>query len=112
MPSKTPPKHQHLKKNPIENYVNAVSDVKKYFGTDMKYVIKPLLDVYWRVWTMEDVQFLTYWSDDVQKTDVLIVKEGVKPLIFEKEDYTMVVGIECIKVALIFKNSNKGHAAK
>jgi len=92
---------------PVENFVKAALHVKKYFGTDIKYVIKPMLDVYWRVWSMEDVLFLTYWSDNMQKTDVLIVKEGSKPLMFEREDYTMVVGIECIKVALIFKNRNK-----
>ena len=107
MPSKAPPKHQPRNKNPVENFVNAISDIKHYFDTDIEHVIKPLLDVYWRIWVMEDVQFLTYWSDDVQKTDVLIVKEGAKPLVFEKKDYTMIIGIECIKVALIFKNSNK-----
>ena len=105
--SKAWSKHQSRNKNPVENFVNAISNVMQYFDADIKYVVKPLLDVHWRIWVMEDVQFLTYWSDDVQKTDVLIVKEGAGPLVFEKKDYTMIVGIECIKVALIFKNSNK-----
>ena len=106
--SKKHNQNQVQTKNPVEAFVSAASGVKQYFDADVKYVIKPLLDVYWRVWAMEDVQFLTYWSDEIQKTDVLIVKEGSKPLVFEKKDYTMIVGIECIKVALIFKNSNKG----
>ncbi|MCL2873988.1 MAG: hypothetical protein FWE29_03555 [Defluviitaleaceae bacterium] len=95
------------KQKSVENFVKAASSVKQYFDANIKYVLKPMLDVYWRTWSMDDVQFLTYWSDDVQKTDVLIVKEDSKQLMFEKEDYTMIVGIECIKVALIFKNSNR-----
>jgi hypothetical protein len=94
-------------KSPVKNLASAISAVKSYFNTDINYVLKPLLDVHWRIWSMDEVRFLTYWSDDVQKTDVLIVKEGDKPLVLEKADYTMVVGIECIKVALIFKNSNR-----
>jgi hypothetical protein len=94
-------------KSPVKNLISAVSSVKDYFKADINYVLKPMLNVYWRIWFLEGTQFLTYWSDDIQKTDVLVVKDGDKPLVFEKDDYTMVVGIECIKIALIFKNSNR-----
>ncbi|MDE6182260.1 MAG: hypothetical protein K2F59_03550, partial [Eubacteriales bacterium] len=60
-------------------------------------------------WTIKDndgVFFLTYIEENNTK-DCVIVKKNNEPMIFKTNDYTMVVGIECVKLGFILKNSNK-----
>ena len=48
--------------------------------------------------------FLTYWKEGGKLNECVIVKKNNNPLIMRKEDYTMIVIIECVKVAVVLKN--------
>lgn len=92
--------------NIINNFINSKKQVNKFFNCDEDFFIKTLLDSKWQIKDGDGVFFLTYFENNKQN-DCVIVKKNNKPMIFETNDFTMVVGIECIKLAFILKNDNK-----
>ena len=47
---------------------------------------------------------MTYWRDGGKLNECIIVKKNNEPVIIRKKDYTMILVIECVKVAVILKN--------
>ncbi len=69
--------------------------------TDLYPVIKT--DVNWRIENMEEISILEITSNN--KTDKFVItKDKNTPIIKNVEDYTIVVAIDCIKVAFILNN--------
>ena len=81
----------------------------KYFGCTDEYFVKPLTDFNWAVKTEDDFCVLSYWQEDGKKNNAVVVRKGGEPMIFKKEKYTMVVGIDCVKIGFIFANEKKGN---
>ncbi len=94
-------------KKPIQEFIMAKNNVLEFFNCKENYFIKPLMPHTWSIKTEDGVAFLSYWSDGSEEVKVVVAKKDGKPLIFETRDYTMVIGIECIKIAFVFKNMNK-----
>lgn len=92
--------------NIVENYVSSCSDVLKFFGCSDNYFIKPLLDSKWSIKANDDFQILSYIDSNKKAADAVIVKKSGEPMIFAKDKYTLIVAIDCVKIAFIFENSN------
>lgn len=92
---------------PILDYIAVKKSVLDYFQCDGDYYIKPLPDARWSVRYEEDFFILSYWIKNGIKLDSVIVKKGGKPMIYKTQDHTLIVGIDCVKIAFIFSNSNK-----
>ncbi len=88
----------------LKRYVESQSKLLKSFGSDTDYFIKNVSDYNWRVKEIDGMFFLTYWKDGGKLNECVIVKKNNQPIIVRKSDYTMIVVIECIKIAVILKN--------
>lgn len=91
----------------VDKYMGATQSLQKYFNCTNDYFIKPLPDFNWSIYGDEGIFFLTYWNKDNDKVNAVIVKKDNKPLIYKTEDYTMVVALDCIKIAFILKNKKE-----
>lgn len=92
----------------VDEYVEAKTSLNKYFNCKDNYFIKPLSNSNWCVHGNDGIFFLTYWEEDT-KVNVLVVKKDNKPLIYRAEDYTMIIAIDCVKIAFILKNENENN---
>lgn len=90
---------------PVLDYEQARKRVATYFGCEEDFFLKPLLDLEWLVKEDGDFHFLTYWTVKGKKIDAVVVRKNGNPLIYRTPDYTMVVAIDCVKIAFIFQNS-------
>lgn len=93
-------------KDIIKNFINSKNALNKYFDCNEDFFINPLLDNKWTLKEDNGIYFLKCFKDDIPK-DYIVVKKNNIPMIFEKNDYTMIVAIDCIKLAFLVKNSNK-----
>ncbi len=94
-------------KRPVQDYISAKNSVMEYFKCDGDYYIRPLMDYKWTIKGDDEYFILSYWKDDEKRNDAVIVKKGGDPMIFKAGDHTMIVGIDCVKIAFIFHNANK-----
>ena len=39
--------------------------------------------------------------------DAVIVKKNGIPMVYQKKEYTMVVAIDCVKIAFVFQNNQR-----
>lgn len=92
--------------NIIEKFINTKKELKKYFDCKEDFFVKPLIENEWTIKNNDDIYFLTYKENDIYK-DCVIVKKNNEPLIIKKDNYTMVIAIECIKLAFILNNKKE-----
>ncbi len=88
----------------LKKYDDIKNKLLKSFDCDKEYFIKNNDDCNWRVKDVEGMFFLTYWRDGGKLNECIIVKKNNEPVIIRKKDYTMILVIECVKVAVILKN--------
>lgn len=93
-------------KNIIDNFIDAKKQLNEYFNCNEDFFIKPLTNNRWSIKNADGIFFLSYWDNNKQK-DCVLVKKNNKPMIFKTNEHTMVIGIECIKLAFILKNNNE-----
>ncbi len=89
---------------PILAFLQCSQDILNYFHCPGDFFIKPLLDSEWVITKSEDYHFLSYWLGDDQKMECVVVMKRNKPLIFTRGRYTMIIAIDCVKIAFIFLN--------
>lgn len=89
----------------LKNYLYSKEKLLKDFECAAEYFIKSLDECNWRVKDTDGMFFLTYWKEGGRLNECVIVKKNNKPLIMRKKDYTMIIIIECIKIAVILKNN-------
>lgn len=92
---------------PVQEYIESRKKVSEFFKCEGDFFIRPLMDYNWSVKQGQDFSILSYWKEEVPKADSIIVKRSGEEMIFEAGNYTMVVGIDCVKIGFIFKNDNK-----
>lgn len=90
----------------VENFINAKNIINKEFNCSEDFFIKPLVDKKWSIKNNDGIFFLTYLDDSNTPKDCVIVKKNNEPMIYKKNNYTMVIGIECVKLAFILDNNN------
>jgi len=95
--------------DPVKDYTRALASLRKYFACDQDFFIRPLTEYNWLIQTNEGISILSYWKDDTARTDAVIVNKDGAPLVYEAKDYTMVVAIDCVKIAFLFANKNGGN---
>lgn len=88
----------------VENFINAKNILNNSFNCDEDYFIKPLINQKWTIKDNNGVFFLTYLDENENVKDCVIVKKNNNPMIYKKQGYTMVIGIECVKLAFILNN--------
>ena len=95
--------------NIVKDYIKAQDSLKKYFGCQEDYLIKDLLDSNWQIRDYEGIFFSNYWNEYKQVTKAVIVKRDNEPLIYKTADYTMVIAIDCVKIAFILKKDKESN---
>ena len=93
--------------NTVMDYIEVQKNVYDYFQCKEDYLIKPLVGFRWRVIKEEGISFFTYWTHSGVKKDAVVVKKNGVPQVFKTKDYTMVIAIDCIKIAFIMKNTDR-----
>lgn len=94
-------------KGPVHNYILTRNNVMEYFHCKGDFFLKPLIHLHWTISDREDFFMLSYWNTNGKKTDAVIVKKNGKPMVFTSGNFTMVVGIDCVKIGFIFNNDLK-----
>lgn len=90
----------------VSKYLKAKSDLMKNFNCMDEYLVKPLVNCVWGIRQDDDLYFLSYKGRNEKVSECVVAKKNSEPLIFKSDSHTLVVGIECIKIAMIFKNEN------
>lgn len=93
-------------KDIVENFINAKNILNKKFNCNDDFFIKPLIDKKWTIKDNDGIFFLTYLDDNDRTKECVIVKKNNEPMIYKKDNYTMIIGIECVKLAFILDNNN------
>ncbi len=94
-------------KKAVQEFMRSKNNLMSYFQCKDDYFVKPLLSSSWRIKSEDGIYFVSYWNDNEDKKDAVVVKKEGKPLIYKTKDYTMVIGIDCIKLGFVFKNLNE-----
>ena len=92
--------------NAVKNFSDANLKIKRYFKCKEDCFVKVMDDYNWSIKEGEGISFFMYWKDGQPLKECVISKKNDKPLIFKTNKYTMVIAIECVKVALVVKNEN------
>lgn len=93
-------------RNYIKTYINAKNELMQYFDCDDDFFIKALDGCKWMIKNDDDFSFLMYWTEDKKRHDAVVVKKNGSPMVFKAGRYTMVIAIDCVKIAFIFENEN------
>lgn len=94
--------------NKVTGFIQSSEDLMKQFGCDGDFFLKPLVDMEWAVRYEDDFPLLSYWSGDSgNKTKAVIVRKNGEPMIYKNGGYTMIVAIDCVKIAFIFHQSKE-----
>ena len=93
-------------KDIVYNFINTKKILNKNFNCNEDFFIKPLIDKKWSIKDNDGIFFLTYLDDNKKPKEYVIVKKNNEPMIYKKDNYTMVIGIECVKLAFILDNNN------
>lgn len=94
-------------KKVVPDFIQAKRSLMQFFGCEDDFYVKCATNAQWYVRELEGTYFVGYGKPDDKKQEAVVVRRDGEPYIIEKGDYTMVVCIECVKIALIFKNANK-----
>lgn len=94
----------------VGQYMKTKKMLLNSFGCEDDYFVKNSENLKWSISTNDSWCILSYWENIKNKeikTDVAVVKKNGRPQIFKTEDYTMVVGIQCVKIAFVFDNKKR-----
>lgn len=87
----------------INMFITAETALRKAFGCPGDYYLKPSLDCSWRVLANDDLYFLTRINNGAS-SNAVVVKQGDKPMVYRAEGFTLVVAIDCVKIAFLLDN--------
>ncbi|HIT72883.1 hypothetical protein B5E58_06790 [Tyzzerella sp. An114] len=87
----------------VQNFISSQKNLMQYFGCDGDFYVRPLVESSWTVKNDDDFAILSYWDKNDKRIDAVVVKKGGKPMVYKKNDFTMIIGIDCVKLAFIFK---------
>ncbi|MCI8341611.1 MAG: hypothetical protein HFE62_00105 [Firmicutes bacterium] len=97
-------------KCPVDGFMAAKNELFKYFKCESEYFVQYMQNLKWKIKNEGDFYFLNYWNGETQNSSATvrnIVKKGGMPLIYKTNEYTMIIGIDCVKIGFIFRNSNE-----
>lgn len=92
----------------IKEYLKLEENIRRKFKCEEDFFLKPMIGNKWAINTENDTCFLSYLdNNDSKKNTCYVVSKNSKPMIYKKDDITMIIAIDCIKIAFIFENKNK-----
>lgn len=94
-------------KSIVSSYINSRNEILNRFQCYSDYFIKPIEGYKWTVIESDGIFFLKYWLEGGKVNKCVITKKGSMPYVVRSEDYTMIVCIECVKIAIIAANANE-----
>lgn len=94
-------------KRVISNYINYRNAILRRFECDQNYYVKPIEEYNWKIKENQGIYFLNYWKGNGRVNQCVIVKKDNIPYVMKEKDYTMIVCIECVKVAIIALNEKE-----
>lgn len=89
----------------VQEYASAKKNLFEYFDCKEDYPVVILSKCQWALKQDEGMYFLTYWVNEDEKFNYAVVKKDGEPLVYKTRDYSMVIAIDCIKTAFVFKNN-------
>jgi len=92
--------------NFVKDFISAKDKLFRHFNCPEKYPVHVAIDTEWTIRDEGGIHFLTILKEKQQDAFVIVNREG-DPLIFQTNDYTMAIAIDCIKTAFVLRNSNK-----
>ena len=90
----------------IKSYFAAEAALFDFFGCAERFPIKSMRSCKWRIFEDGGMYFLTCIENNNNKMDFVVVKKDGEPMIFEKKGYSMIIGIDCIKMAFVLDDGN------
>ena len=91
----------------VKTFFDAEKNLFDFFGCSEKYPVRSMRNCKWRTLEERGTYFLTCLENNNMKMDFVIVKKDGAPMVFEKKGYTMIIGIDCIKMAFVLDNENR-----
>ena len=86
----------------VQNFIKAQNQLIKAFDCPGDYFIKPMLGCPWRITGDEDIPILSYEQNNLIQNAVIVRHSG-DPMIYRFKGYTMIVAIDCVKIAFVFE---------
>lgn len=93
-----------VKNDIVSNFISMKKSLKSYFKCNDDYFYKIITNYDWQVKESDGIYILKYWKELSKINECVLVKKDNSPLIYEGKEYTLLIGIECIKIGLIVKN--------
>ncbi len=87
----------------VNRFISSQKSLMQYFGCQGDFYVKPLIENSWAVKNNGEFSILSYWDNNDKRTDAIVVKKGGTPMVYKKDDFTMVIGIDCVKLAFVFR---------
>lgn len=94
-------------KNIVDEFINTKKQLNQYFNCSDDFFIKPLIENKWTIKDNNGTFFLFYFDSNKNQKESVIVKKNSQPIILKTDEHTMIIGIECVKLAFILKNENQ-----
>ncbi len=91
----------------IKDFVESQKNIFDAFDLEKSYHVKPFLNNKWTTNDFDGGQILRYWVNENRYDDCVIVKENGESIIREYEEYSVVIALDCVKTAFLFKRENK-----
>ena len=92
----------------VQNYLQAKQGLFSHFGCNEQYFVRDLLDLKWTIKMDADTYILTYWEKANKPTYAIIIKKDGKPCVYRSDKHTMIIGIDCVKIAFLLSNEHEG----
>ncbi len=91
----------------VADYVKTKRLLMDSFSCNDDYFVKNVEDCRWTISSDDTWCIVSYWENKGAKeirNDLVVVRKNGRLQIFENGRYTMVICIQCVKVAFIFDN--------
>lgn len=100
-------KGKNNQKDHVKDFISAENELFKHFKCDESFFVKAMPASKWVIKNEGDFHFLYYWPTEDKRMEAVIVKKDGEPMIYKTDKYTMIIGIDCVKIGFIFHNGNK-----
>jgi len=91
----------------VDKYMKARKELFKRFGCTQDYFIQTMPNVSWNISGNEGIFFLNYWEEYNKITKAVVVLKDGDPMVFRTSTHTMVIALDCVKIAFVLENSKE-----
>ena len=91
----------------LQTYMDYKAKVFRYFDCEEDYYIRICTDYKWQLLPGEGVTFFAYWLPGHAPTQAVVVSKSGVPIVYRTKDLTMIIAIDCIKMAFIMNNTDE-----